>query len=129
VKLRDGSALDVKSFLRSPGVLDLPGRCRGRLESWRKWSFPYDPPGQRAAAPAGWVTVLKRRQSTWFPLSAGQDPLGAGQDPPRAARPAGQTGCSAELTEAQLHGESSSPSRCRPGSSSAWITPGPTRSG
>ncbi|HLN68921.1 MAG TPA: hypothetical protein VK280_16835, partial [Streptosporangiaceae bacterium] len=39
VKLRDGSALDVKSYLGSPGVLDLPGGGRGRLESWRKWSF------------------------------------------------------------------------------------------
>jgi len=32
VKLRDGGALEVKSYLGSPGILDLPGGC-GRLES------------------------------------------------------------------------------------------------
>src|SRR3974390_1451628 len=41
VKLRDSSTLDVKSYLGSPGVLALPGWGQGRLESWRKWSFPY----------------------------------------------------------------------------------------
>jgi hypothetical protein len=24
----------------SPGVLDIPGRATGRIESWKKWSFP-----------------------------------------------------------------------------------------
>ena len=55
VKLRNGSALDVKSFLRSPGTLDLPRRCRGRLELWRKWSFPCHQPGPCDPVPAGWI--------------------------------------------------------------------------
>ena len=82
VKLRDGSSLDVKSFLGSPGILGLPHR--GRLEYWRKWSFPYFLPGEDDDVPAGWVTVGKTRHSSWFPL--------ASQDPPQAARPAGQAG-------------------------------------
>ena len=64
VKLRDAGTLDAKSYLGSPGILDLPGRGRGRLESWRKWSFPYDPEGQEGATPAGWVIVRKRRRSS-----------------------------------------------------------------
>ncbi|MGA2829943.1 MAG: hypothetical protein ABSF03_27985 [Streptosporangiaceae bacterium] len=95
VKLRDGSSLDVKSFRGSPGILGLPHR--GRLESWRKWSFPYDLPGEDDDVLPGWVTVGKTRRSSWFPL--------ASQDPPQAARPAGQTGCQAELTEAHARGE------------------------
>jgi len=42
VKLRDGRTLDVKSYLGSPGILDLPGGGQGRMEYWRKSSFPYD---------------------------------------------------------------------------------------
>jgi hypothetical protein len=98
VKLRDAGTLDVKCYLGSPGILDLPGRGRGRLESWRKWSFPYDPQGQEAATPAGWVIVRKRRRSSWFPLAAGQDPAPG----PQAAAPAG---CAVELTETEVGGE------------------------
>jgi len=69
VKLRDGSFLDVKSFLGSAGIVGLPHR--GRLESWRKWSFPCDLPGEDDGAPPGWVTVGKTRRSSvvprWFP--------------------------------------------------------------
>jgi hypothetical protein len=94
VKLRDGRALDVKSFLGSPGSLDLPRHGRGRLEFWRKWSFPYRPPGQRDAVPAGWSAVRKTRRRSWFPL-------GAGQDPAPGVQPATQTaGCLVELTQA-----------------------------
>ena len=46
VKLRDGIALDIKSYLGSPGILDLPRQSRGRLESWRKWSLPCGLPAQ-----------------------------------------------------------------------------------
>lgn len=98
VKLRDGSALDVKSYLGSPGTLNLPHSGRGRLESWRKWSFPYDPPAQVHAPDRGWVVVRKRRLSTWFPLAAGQDPA-------PAPRPSALPGCTAELTEADAFGD------------------------
>ena len=97
MKLRNGGTLDVKSYLDSPGIIDLPCHGQGRLESWRKWSFPYHqaPAGARPA-PAGWATVRKERRVARFPLPAGQDralaPLAAG------------TGCLAELTDARFGG-------------------------
>lgn len=104
VKLRDGTTLDVKSFLGSPGDLGRepgvgpPGV--GRLESWRKWSFPFGDAGRDDALPDGWVAVRKRRRSVWFPL-------GSGQDPAAGPKPAATTsaGCSVELTEAHVNGE------------------------
>jgi len=85
VKLRDGARMDVKSYLGSPGTIDLPRRCRGRLESWRKWSFGYHPADPGGVLPAGWVIVRKRRHRSRFPLGAG--------------------GCVAELTQACVSGE------------------------
>jgi hypothetical protein len=98
VKLRNGGTLDVKSYLGSPGIIDLPCHGQGRLESWRKWSFPYRqaPPGARPA-PEGWVTVRKERRAAWFPLPSGQDPA--------PAPLADTTGCLAELTDARSGGE------------------------
>jgi hypothetical protein len=81
VKLRDDSALEVKAYLGSRGILGLPGHHRGRLQSWRKWSFPCWSPGRADAAPAGWVTVRKRRCKSWVPLVGGQ------------------AGCTVELTQ------------------------------
>ncbi len=97
VKLRNGGALEVKSFLRSPGTLDLPGRCHGRLELWRKWSFPYHQPALRDPVPAGWTLVRKARRTRWFPLSAAPAPA-----LPSAAR----AGCLVELTRVRVRGGS-----------------------
>jgi hypothetical protein len=97
VKLRDGVALEVKSYLGSPGVLDLPDRCRGRLEYWRKCSFRYEPADQGDVLPAGWTMVSKRRLRTWFPMPAREEPA-------RSLVVAG-AGCAVELTQAQLRGE------------------------
>ncbi len=97
VKLRDGLALEVKSYLGSAGVLDLPHHCRGRLESWRKWSFRCDPL-DLSVVPAGWSVVRKRRLRTWFPVPAREDVA----RPPSAA----PAGCAVELTEADVRGES-----------------------
>ena len=49
VKVRGGGALEVKAYRGSPGILEVPGRARGRMESWQKWSFPCSPlrPRQR----------------------------------------------------------------------------------
>jgi hypothetical protein len=94
VKLRDGSVLDVKYYLGSPAIPSLP--IRGRLEFWRKWSFPYQPPGQAEAPPAGWVTVRKQRRNSWFPLALGQNPAPA----PELAT---QAGCAVELTQFHAH--------------------------
>ena len=96
VKLRDGTTLDVKSYLTSPGILGLPVRGQGRLESWRKWSFVHDGPRPAPTMPPGWVMVRKARRNIWFPLAAGQDPV-------PGPSPAG-TGCMAELTEADADG-------------------------
>jgi hypothetical protein len=147
VKLRDGGALDVKSYLGSPGALDLPRGGHGRLESWRKWSFPSGLPGHGRADPPGWVVVGKCRRSSWFPLASHPD---LAQVPP----PAAMAGCMAELTEISVRGEAwwsvgfeatgavrllrvalstpptwYSPGRCRPGCNSARATHSPTRTG
>jgi hypothetical protein len=98
VKLRDGGALEVKSYLGSHGIIDLPSHGQGRLESWRKWSFPYPRvPEADDPAPAGWVAVGKERRAAWFPLPSGQDPA--------LALLAAGTGCLAELTDARVGGE------------------------
>ena len=66
VKLRDGCTLDVKSYQGSPGIIDLPCRGQGRLEAWRKWSFPYrQSPEADDPVPAGWAALrhLERQQA------------------------------------------------------------------
>ena len=49
VKVRGGGALEVKAHRGSPGILEVAGRARGRMESWQKWSFSLQPAqrGQR----------------------------------------------------------------------------------
>ena len=71
VKVRGGGALEVKAYRGSPGILQVPGRARGRLESWQKWSFPISPPRQDSGAVAGWRPVRKRRRISRFPLASG----------------------------------------------------------
>lgn len=93
VKLRDGRALDVKSYLGSPGILAVPGPGEGRLEWWRKVSFPYGAAERSGPAP-GWVTVSKSRLGAWFPLPAA--------DPGHASVP--EAGCAAELTDVRVGG-------------------------
>jgi len=69
VKLRADTALEVKMYRGSPGVLEVAGRALGRMESWQKWSFPCDRLGRRDAAPASWVRVHKRRRVSRFSLA------------------------------------------------------------
>ena len=95
VKVRGGGALEVKAYRGSPGILEVAGRARGRMESWQKWSFPCSPlrPG-----PPGWRPVRKRRRISRFPLSSGQ----------REARVPGlgrQPRCEVELTEVRAGGQ------------------------
>lgn len=71
VKVRGGRALEVKVFRGSPGILDLPGRARGRMQYWQKWSFPFPPGDPDSAAPDGWRRVGKQRQTSRFALAAG----------------------------------------------------------
>jgi hypothetical protein len=97
VKIRGGSALEVKVYRGSPGVLEVAGRARGRLESWQKWSFPCGPASQSSGEAAGWEPVRKRRRISWFPL-------GSGPSQPRVPGLGEAPGCAVELTEVRARG-------------------------
>jgi hypothetical protein len=98
VKVRAGRALEVKVYRGSPGVLEVAGRARGRLQCWQKWSFPFGPLSQDAAGAGGWQPVRKTRQASRFTL-AGTPVLVA------APWSAGEPGCTVELTEVRLRDE------------------------
>ena len=98
VKIRGGGALEVKAYRGSPGILQVPGRARGRLESWQKWSFPVSPPSPDGGAPAGWQLVRKRRRISGFALASGQIvACGPG--------PGGEPRCEVELTEVRTRSQ------------------------
>ena len=92
VKIRAGRELEVKMCHGCPGILDTAGRARGRLESWRKWSFPFGPLGPDDAGPSAWTVVHKRRCISQFRLASGRITAGI---PDRATGPS----CAVELTE------------------------------
>jgi hypothetical protein len=96
VKVRSRQALEVKAYRGSPAILDIPGRARGPLQSWQKWSFPLGPGSPAATAPEGWIPVQKTRRLSHFSLARGRAVT-------TAARP-GQPACSVELTQARLRG-------------------------
>jgi hypothetical protein len=91
VKIRAGAALEVKVYQGSPGILDVASRARGRIESWQKWSFPFDPPIQDDDL-AGWRVIRKKRRVTRFPLVGGRAVA-------VALGPATGPACAVELTE------------------------------
>jgi hypothetical protein len=98
VKVRGGLALEVKVHQGSPGILDLAGRARGRMESWQKWSFPVHSPGQDSDDLPGWSPVRKRRRICRFSLASGpvaRQATGLGQQPR----------CAVELTEVFTSGQ------------------------
>jgi hypothetical protein len=98
VKVRGGGALEVKVFRGSPGMLEVAGRARGRMESWQKWSFPFRPLSQHCAGPAGWRPVRKRRRISRFSSASGQMvalATGLGDEPR----------CEVELTEVRTGGQ------------------------
>jgi hypothetical protein len=98
VKLRAGAALEVKAYQGSPGILDMAGRARGRMESWRKWSFPFGSPSHGGRDPAGWRLIRKTRRISWFSLASGPVRV-SGQGRGEEA------GCAVELTEVRTRGE------------------------
>jgi hypothetical protein len=98
VKVRGGSALEVKAYRGSPGILEMAGRARGRMQSWQKWSFPFIPLGQASADPAGWRPVRKRRRISRFPLASGKLEA-CGPEPGQQRR------CEVELTEVRTSGQ------------------------
>ena len=98
VKVRAGRALEVKMFLGSPGILELPGGARGRLQYWRKWSFPFSPLGLAAIDPGGWRRVRKQRRVICFSL-VGERIARAPAVPAQAGL---QARCAVELTELRV---------------------------
>ncbi len=97
VKVRGGVALDVKVYRGSPGILYLPGRAHGRMESWQKWSFPIAPRGQDSDDLADWRPVRKVRRIGRFSLAS--TPVSA-----RAPGLGQEPRCAVELTEVRTHG-------------------------
>jgi hypothetical protein len=98
VKVRGGLALEVKVYRGSPGILDLAGRTRGRMESWQKWSFPVNPLSQNSGDLPGWSPVRKRRRISRFSLASkpvASHATGLGQQPQ----------CAVELTEVFTSGQ------------------------
>jgi hypothetical protein len=98
VKIRAGRALEVKQYHGSPGMLLAAGRARGRIEYWRKWSFPFGPRGLDGTGPPSWTMVHKRRRMSRFRVAGGRLQADV---PERAAEPA----CAVELTEIRSGGE------------------------
>src|SRR5215470_364208 len=92
VKIRAGRELEVKLCHGCPGILDAAGRARGRLESWRKWSFPFGPLGPDDAGPSAWAVVHKIRCISHFRLASGRIT-------PGIPGPATEPSCTVELTE------------------------------
>ena len=92
-RLRVGARplLKVKVYRGSPGILHVPGRARGRMESWQKWSFPCSPISSDIPT-VGWRRVSKRRRISWFSPATGQIVARA---PGLGQRPH----CEVELTE------------------------------
>jgi hypothetical protein len=98
VKVRAGRALEVKLFRGSPGILDFPGRARGRIQHWQKWSFPFHPVSRDTSDPAGWRWVRKQRRISRFSLASGQ--IRPAAAPARDL--ADEARCAVELTELRL---------------------------
>lgn len=98
VKVRGGSALELKVYRGSPGILDLAGRARGRMEFWRKWSLPMSPLHLDIDDVVGWRPVRKRRRISRFALVS--RPVAA-----HAPGPSQEPRCEVELTEIRAHGQ------------------------
>jgi hypothetical protein len=98
VKIRAGTALEVKEYCGSRGTLLVGGRVNGHMQSWQKWSFPFDPLGQGIGDPPGWQPVYKRRRTSRFSFCDGRIAAGA-------QRLAGEARCAVELTALRAGGQ------------------------
>ena len=148
VKIRGDTRLEVKLQDGTSEVFDLPGRARGRMSSWQKWSFPIGSEHQQIRDSPDWRRVEKVRGISWFSPTGELLPA----PPPGEESPAG---CTVELTDIVISGEAwwtlgfeaTGPPRgrqrryrvnrcgglsaqaCPTGSRFAWAIPSPTRRG
>jgi hypothetical protein len=99
VKLRGRAALEVKAYRGSPGILDVAGRARGRLESWHKWSFPFGSLSRGSGDSADWRLIKKTRRISRFSLPS-ETIRACGHGPG-----SGERGCAVELTEVLIRGQ------------------------
>ena len=98
VKIRGSGALEVKAYRGSPGILEVAGRARGRMEAWQKWSFRLSPLRPGSGDLPGWRPVRKRRRISRFSLASGQIVA-------RGLGPGGEPRCEVELTEVHASGQ------------------------
>ena len=109
VKVRGGRALEVKAYRGSPGLLEVAGRARGRLESWQKWSFLHGPASLGGGGSAGWTPVSKRRRISRFSLAGGLAKASDREASDQKLREGPECregpGCAVELTDVHAGGE------------------------
>lgn len=98
VKIKGGVQLDLKVFRGSPGVLELPGGGKGRLEVWEKWTFPLDGNALPPAGASAWLALEKVRHRRSFRVAEGRVVE-------RPVREAQLPGCTVEVTEVTVDGE------------------------
>jgi hypothetical protein len=98
VKVRGGGPVEVKLYRGSPGILEVAGRARGRLEIWQKWPLALRPLSLGSGEAAGWRPVRKRRRLSRFSLADGQIVA-------RAQQRGHEPGCEVELTEIGTSGQ------------------------
>ena len=99
VKIRAGTALEVKEYGGSRGTLLVGGRVSGHLQSWQKWSFPFTPLSRGIGDPPGWRPVDKRRRTSRFSFAEGRIAASAQRLP-------GEAQCAVELTALRTGGQS-----------------------
>ena len=147
VKVRAGATLEVKAYRGSPGTLQVPGRARGRMQAWQKWSFPGNRPAPAAATRPAGSRSARRGVSAGSRCPAGRprqaargraSSRGAKWNSPRSA-PAARTGgpwasrrpappnCSA--ANSRPPPRSCSPTPCPAACNPDRTNPGPTRNG
>ncbi len=96
VKGRTGN-LEVKRLAEVVGEEAFHERVTGRVERWRKWSFPLDDAARLRNGAGDWVAVAKRRQKGTF--AVGDDVV---ERVPREEQ--AEQGCSLELAEVRAEG-------------------------
>jgi len=96
VKIRGGEQLDVKVFRGSLGDERVPGRARGWIDCWEKWTFPFPTAVSNLPSKPGWTVVGKERRLRSFALVDG--------DAVPADRGGGDPECAVELTAVTLGG-------------------------